>query len=253
MEIIKRLIAVANKGKVKQVIIGIHWSIVSFDIGGRICCGLASTISGGHSHKNEPDVPLAGKLVQLKSEQLINLSLSENPTLCSVGVAALNALLPSSPHLWHEANAEEMLARYGKGKNVVMVGRFPFADRLKSRVGELVVLEENPEPGDLPPNSAKDKLPNAELIAITGMAMINHTLEGLLELCNPEATVMLIGPSTPLSPILFDYGIDILSGAVVEKPESVMRVVAEGGNFKQVHQAGIRLVNIYTPGIAIEG
>jgi hypothetical protein len=76
------------------------------------------------------------------------------------------------------------------------------------------------------------------------MTLINHTLEGLLALCPPEAFVIVLGPSTPLTPLLFDHGVDILSGAVVTAIEPVLRIVSQGGNFRQVHRAGIRLVNM---------
>lgn len=33
----------------------------------------------------------------------------------------------------------------------------------------------------------------------------HHTFAGLLALCRPDALVMVLGPSTPLSPVLFDY------------------------------------------------
>jgi uncharacterized protein (DUF4213/DUF364 family) len=54
---------------------------------------------------------------------------------------------------------------------------------------------------------------------------------------------MLLGPSTPLSPLLFKHRIDVLSGAIVEAVDPVLRVVMQGGNFRQVHHAGVRLVN----------
>ena len=60
---------------------------------------------------------------------------------------------------------------------------------------------------------------------------------------------MLLGPSTPLSPLLFEHGIDVLSGAIVEAVDPVLSVVIQGGNFRQVHHAGVRLVNINSPSI----
>ena len=52
---------------------------------------------------------------------------------------------------------------------------------------------------------------------------------------------------TPLSPILFDYGIDLLYGSVVTAINPVLRVVGQGANFRQVHKAGVRLVSIASP------
>ena len=76
------------------------------------------------------------------------------------------------------------------------------------------------------------------------MTLSNHTLEGLLALCPAQAFLLLIGPSTPLSPLFFDHGVDMLSGAVVTQVEPVLNMLSQGGNFHQVHQAGMRLVNM---------
>jgi uncharacterized protein (DUF4213/DUF364 family) len=46
------------------------------------------------------------------------------------------------------------------------------------------------------------------------------------------APVLVLGPSTPLSPVLFDHGAHLLSGSVVEDIESVLRAVAQGANFR---------------------
>jgi uncharacterized protein (DUF4213/DUF364 family) len=83
-----------------------------------------------------------------------------------------------------------------------------------------------------------------DVVAITGMTLLNQTLEGLLKLCSPKAYVILLGPSTPLSPVLFNYGVDIISGSIVEKIDPVLQVISQGGNFRQVHRAGVKLVNI---------
>ena len=96
----------------------------------------------------------------------------------SVGAAALNALLPKHPETWIDLNAEEVIAEHGTGKSVALIGHFPFVDRLHPRVGKLTVLELNPRPGDLPNNAAKDVIPSADVVAITAMALLNHTWRG---------------------------------------------------------------------------
>jgi len=86
-----------------------------------------------------------------------------------------------------------------------------------------------------------DILPQCHVVVITGTSFINHTLESLLELCR-EAFVMLIGPTTPLTPILFDYGIDAISGSKVVNEDQVMRYVSQGAIFRQLHHHGVRLL-----------
>ena len=51
----------------------------------------------------------------------------------------------------------------------------------------------------------------------------------LLELSR-HAYVALVGPSVPLSPLWFDYGVDVLAGSVVTDADSVRVAVAEGGH-----------------------
>ncbi len=66
----------------------------------------------------------------------------------------------------------------------------------------------------------------ADIVAITGSALINHSIERLLNLCRPESFVVVLGPTTPLSPVLFDHGVDVICGTrVVDRssPRTALR------------------------------
>jgi uncharacterized protein (DUF4213/DUF364 family) len=52
-------------------------------------------------------------------------------------------------------------------------------------------------------------------------------MPGILALCK-GAFVLVIGPSTPLSPMLFDHGIDALSGFVARDIDKLVQAVSEG-------------------------
>ncbi|OGO28191.1 MAG: hypothetical protein A2Z16_08180 [Chloroflexi bacterium RBG_16_54_18] len=82
------------------------------------------------------------------------------------------------------------------------------------------------------------------MVAITAMTLLNGTLESMLALCSPGAFVMLLGPSAPLTPLMFDFGIDVISGSLVTAEEPVLKTIMQGGNFRQVHRAGVLLVNL---------
>jgi uncharacterized protein (DUF4213/DUF364 family) len=244
MQIISQILSELPDGAVLDVRMGLHWTAVVVETDGARRCGLAATVYDGHNHDSVPDVPQAGQLELLSGLELAQMALSLRPLQASIGMAAINALLPRHSAQWREENAETLLARAGAGKRVAMVGHFPFVERLRPQVGQLAVLEQNPLPGDLPAEAAVDELPLADVIAITGMTFTNHTLEGLLSLCRPEAFVVVMGPSTPLSPALFDYGVNVISGAVVTAIDPVLHSLSQGANFKQLHRVGVRLVNI---------
>ncbi len=242
-KLIDDLLDTLHDGEAAHICIGLHWTAVVMQVNGQRICGLASTLRGGHEH-GLPDVPQAGHLEAMSARELASLILSEQPTLVSVGAAALNALLPSHSRTWQEINAEEVISAHGREKTVALIGHFPFIDRLRAQVGQLHVLELDPQPGDLPASTASEVLPQADVVAITSMTLMNRTLDGLLQHCSPQARVILLGPTTPLSPVLFDYGVDLLCGSQVEAIDPVLRSVRQGANFKQVHRAGVRLVSM---------
>jgi uncharacterized protein (DUF4213/DUF364 family) len=248
MKLLDELLAALPDGEVLDVCIGLHWTIVVVQIGDQTRCGLASTLAAPHDHSAEPDIPQAGHLHTLSALALAYLTRSEQPTQASIGVATINALLPPQPELWRDLNAEEVIAAHGIGKTVALIGSFPFVPRLRSRVGRLFILELQPKDNELPAEAAPEILPQADVIAITSMTLANHSLENLLKLCSPQATVLLLGPSTPLSPMLFEHGIDVLSGSVVTDIDRVLAAIKQGANFRQVHRAGVRLVTMSRDG-----
>lgn len=248
-QILDDLLGKLLDGRIKEVLIGQRWTAVVAEVDGRLRCGLASSMGKTDHHHREPDIPQAGGLEKLSGVELAALARSEKPALASVGLAAVNALMPQQPQAWTDLSAEAVLASRGAGKNVVLVGHFPFVDRLRDQVGSLTILEKRPQPGDLPAGAAAEVLPHAGVVAITGTTLINHTLDELLALCPAGATVVLLGPTTPLSPVMFDHGLDILCGSVVTAVDPVLRVIGQGGNFSQVHQAGVRKVTMVRPGL----
>ncbi len=104
---------------------------------------------------------------------------------------------------------------------------------------------------DLPADEAARVLPPADVVALTAASLINHTIDDLLALCRPDAYVVLMGPSTPLWPGLFERGVhrtlrvDVLAGSLVTDIETVLRAVGQGATFRQLKRAGIRLVTMF--------
>jgi uncharacterized protein (DUF4213/DUF364 family) len=61
-------------------------------------------------------------------------------------------------------------------------------------------------------------------------------------LTHPEAKVMLLGPSTPLTPVLFDFGVDLLSGVQVVDIAATLASVEASVNFRKMK--GVRRVTL---------
>jgi uncharacterized protein (DUF4213/DUF364 family) len=245
-ELIDSVPAGGSQGEVEQVLVGLHWTVVSIRTVNGLACGLAATQSGcctGGVHS--PSVRSAGQMTALSPRELASLVFSNSPTEVSIGLAAINALLPRPSGDLPQLNAEEYILTHGLGRKVVIVGHFPFVEAVRAKLGQLWVLELDPGEGDLPASQAGDLIPQADLVAITASTLSNGTFEGLMSLCRPETRVLLLGPSTPLSPVLFRHGVHVLSGTIVEIPEKVFPAVGQGANFQQIRKAGgVRLVTL---------
>jgi len=227
---------------IHEVRIGLHWTAVVVEKDSGLQCGLASTLEVDHNHTGVPTIPDPGHLASLPALELADWINSDIPLRRSVGCAAINALIPQDPSRWVDQNADEAILEHGRGKKAVLIGHFPFADHLRTELEDFSVLDLNPSGQDLPASLAPDVLPEADLVAITGMTFINHTLPGLLALCKPDAYVLVLGPSTPLSPVMVEYGVDLLAGSIIEDIPAVLSALGQGGNFRQVHKAGVRLI-----------
>jgi uncharacterized protein (DUF4213/DUF364 family) len=246
LNLISDLLATLPDGMVKNIQVGALWTAVVVEIEGHFYCGLASTLrNDNHYHYGGgPNVRGAGCLADRTARELAELARSCRPMEAAIGLATINALLPRQEELWIDYNAEEVIAQHGAGEWVALVGHFPFVPRLRERVGNLSVLEQQPLGEDLPAEAALKVIPRADVVALTGTTLLNHTFEELINLCRPETLVMVLGPSTPLSPIMFDHGVHLLSGSVVEDIDAVLQAVSQGANFRQVHRAGVRLVTM---------
>jgi len=232
-----------NEGKVLSVEVGLFWTAVTVQSEQGVRCGLAATHHQAEHEHTEPAVKRAGELEQWKASDLAQLVHAESPTEVAIGLATLNALLPE-PAQKVSLAAEEYIARQGEQARVALIGHFPFVDWLRSRVAQLLVLELKPRPGDTSSEHAAEIIPQADVLAITSSTLINGTFERLFALRRPDAKVMLLGPSTPLSPRLFSLGIHVLSGSLVRDVEAVRRCVRQGGNFRQVKRCGVELVTL---------
>jgi len=126
------------------------------------------------------------------------------------------------------------------------VGHFPFVENLRETITTLWVLELEPGLDDWPAAAAPEIIPQADIVALTSQTLINGAFDGLAALWRPDALVALIGPSTPLSPLLFDAGVDVLAGTLVVDPDAVRRGVHQAATYQQI--TGTRRVALAADG-----
>ena len=221
---------------VRTVLVGAHWTVVCSRH-----CGMEATLMDDHAHGHS-QVRDVGHLHSKTACQLADYAHSDNLLEASLGVAAINSLLDVDESQAVEINAVDVLIEHGCGKNVALIGHFPFIPKLRPVVGQLWVIEQRPAEDEYPAESATNLIPQADVVAITSSTLINHTLDKLLSLCRSDALVMMLGPSTPLSPVLFNHRVSILSGSRVIDETAVLQTVGQGATFQQVE--GVRLLTL---------
>jgi uncharacterized protein (DUF4213/DUF364 family) len=203
-------------------------------------CGLSSTFRDeGPSH--ERGVRGVGNLTRKAALELAEYAKSHSLLEASIGMAAINSLIDIDESKCIEKNAFEIILERGWRKNVAIVGHFPWIPKLKEKVANLWVLEQRLKEGDLPAGESDRILPQCDVVGITGTSFINHTVEGLLNLCK-NAYVVLVGPTSPFTSVLFEYGIDAICGSKIIDPDQLIRSISEGATFREV--TGVRLLTL---------
>jgi uncharacterized protein (DUF4213/DUF364 family) len=224
--------------EVEGVQVGLYWTAVRTTR----AMGLASTLFDAPCCQAE-DLPGAGCLHRCEAGELAGRLRSTSLAEASVGLATVNALLATGAIHGTELNARDLLLERGRDRQVVMVGHFTFTEALRRAARRLWVLELNPGPGDTPAAEAAKVIPRADVIGLTASTLVNHTFDDLAPLFPPHALVVMLGPSTPPSPMLFDYGVSVLAGSVVVEPEYVWQAVAQASALHG-RQTGLRRLTL---------
>jgi uncharacterized protein (DUF4213/DUF364 family) len=221
---------------VSDILIGLHWTMVTSNH-----TGLAATNSDAPCC-NARDIEYVGHLLERSVFELIELVYSTHPLEVSVGMAALNSVIESDNSCEIEYNARDILLEKCENRNVVVIGHFPFADLFKEKAKNTWILELNPGPGDIDASEAVNLIPKADIIGLTATTLMNGTFDNLAEIFPSHSFVVMMGPSTPMSPRLFDYGIDILAGSKVADPAKLKQFIGQGSTLHKVD--GLRRITI---------
>lgn len=209
----------------KGICVGLHWTAVE-----------SRLVGMAHTYKTREKVEIedSGDLAGRGALDLAARLRSDEPLEASLGLSALNSLIEPAGRA---ENAFEIIQRKAPGKTVTVIGRFPFNQQVSAVAQTAYLLEMEPKEGELPAFAAAEVLPKSDISVITATAIINHTISGLLELSQKAFTIVL-GPSTPMNDVLFDYGVDVIAGVKVVDKEALVNSVVQGvKSFKRL--AGI--------------
>lgn len=193
-------------------------------------------------------MPLSGRLTKRSIEETLADLESNNILRKTLAIATLNAL---SASCWTSGEAKR--AGYileldkntfdeveipTEGKTVVVGALVPILKRLIKDDADFIVLEMDKRTlkgAELdhyaPPEDAHLYIPEADLVVITGVTVLNDTLPNLLQLVKPDAQVVVTGPTASMLPdAFFKRGVTMMGGVLVTKPDEVLDCISEGGS-----------------------
>jgi len=198
---------------VRRIVCGPRWLMVEGPY------GVGLSYLPRHPRSLIPQLPRYAKM-SLKA--LAELSASWDPLEMALGIAAINAHynrpgLPVRPSNGTSA-FRDVAAR------VVVIGAFPGVDGILPNCS---IIETEPRPGEFPIVAMDALLPGCGGAVINSSALVNRSLPRILRLAQ-GARAALIGPSTPLSSRLHDYGLEVLGGLIVDQPEGLATAIRAG-------------------------
>ena len=197
-------------------------------------CGLAATLIHDALKQGTPLVKQPGTLLNQKHIGIDSTGLFHRIAEAAIGMATINSFIDIDENFCVERNAGDLIIEKGNGKNVVIIGHFPFIPNVRKRAKNLWVIDKNPQTHDFPESEATRLIPQADVLCITGTAFTNHSIDHLLQLRDPKAFVVVLGGTTPMVPILFDYGIHAISGTMVLDHQRALGCISQGANFRQI-------------------
>ncbi len=236
MTILQKLVKNVPAMSVQEVIVGVFSTLVKPEEGS----GLASTLRYGRPHQR---ITRSGGLESLSLDTLAEYVFSANLLEASVGMAAINSALTQPELRYRHINAKEIILEQGRDKVVGVVGHFPFLAELQKYFKKLYIFEKQPGEADYHEDDIPRLFPEVEVAAITGTAFTNHTFENIMPWIPEQSFKLILGPSTPLSPLLFDYGIDVLAGSIVRDYQQLRKLVAQATPTR--HLKGMEYVALF--------
>jgi uncharacterized protein len=222
---------------IAEIAVGSHFLGIQADDNGKVLAGLSSTLGAVPTDEEQQMVEgMVGKTLGEVARQLT----SSRGFSISLGAAALNTGIAAPQHQ-PDFEASTIMAEKGKDGETVLVGDFPFTDWLRQQVGTLHLFELQKVAGRTPPDQWDAILGRCSVLGLTGTTLLTRAMATYLEKA-PQAYTVIIGPTTPLSPVLFSHCADVLAGSQVVSPGPVFDGIRQGMSFREFKKLGIQFV-----------
>jgi len=171
---------------------------------------------------------------------------SPEPIKRAVAVAALNSLsamcwsrgLTGGHRIRERADAQDHIKIRSESAVAIFGAIIPILRTLKRRGGTWWVIEQdsNTLKDDelrhyVPWGQSEEIIRKADALIITGVGLLNGTLEPILSLARAGVEIAVLGPTASMVPEpMFRRGVRVVGGVWVKRPDELLNVLASGGS-----------------------
>ncbi len=210
--------------KINNLCVGVRWIAVLTEK-----VGISMTYD---NNKHQSGIEDAGNFEGKYAEEILNYLRTYDTLKIGLGLATLNSLI-EVPKEYEIINIIDYLVEKGKDKRIVFIGHFEDIKKLEGVAKEIIIIERKPREDDYLDTFQEYLIPKGDIIAITGSTFVNKSIKRILELAKGKY-IIIFGPSTPLSEVLFDYGVDILGGIIPKDNVKIFNVISQGGSIQNL-------------------
>ena len=133
------------------------------------------------------------------------------------------------------------------------IGHFDTGARWRAAGYPVTIVELVPREGDIHWNDAQRPLREASIVFITGLTLLNDTFHAVVDRTPNAAVRILVGPTVPVSPRLFAYGVHVAGGTAIRDAERLNEYLQYGGtSMKRAPSGAVERFNIVAPGVETE-
>ncbi len=139
------------------------------------------------------------------------------------------------------------------GKTITVVGAFhSYIQKISGTGNQLYVLEfdknalsDGHKKYFVPAGDYHQVIPVSDVVIITGLTLVNNTIDGLLSVVSPNTQLIVTGPSSSLIPdFLFQNKVNLVGATQITDPETAFEIVGQAGTGYHLFQYCARKICI---------
>ena len=207
--------------------------------------GIASTLPAIHHHCTKENRDFGDFTpTRIQGQKVTSLFETSKKTnvIDTLKIATLNAisstiLANGKYNIIEDVDPIKLISMDSK-KTITIVGAFhSYIEMISATDNKLYVLEldKNALRDDclryyVPAEEYPRVIPESDVVLITGLTLVNNTIDGLLSVITPNTQVIVTGPSSSIIPdVLFENKVNIIGATRITKPELLFQIVSEFG------------------------